>query len=261
MFKKPGGGRGSLTARGLLQRRVGGGVREREDGALSAWCSRAQRGFLGRFSGGQAVSVVISRPQGAIGQSEAVPRGNTERTGPRPGARVIPIRLFDYRTGSDLPLMHIESNDTLEQRYQFHVVSHRNTLQEVGDGAAGPSEPEGGKPPTAFLACTLSRKQSGVRVGPAGHVRLRGRAAKNLRDLFPPSPTPQLLSSSGVAPDAMIVRAKTTARWTPPGCPLRQATELHPVLVRRPRGRTPRALRVEALCFFQRATLAAEPAR
>jgi hypothetical protein len=35
------------------------------------------------------------------------------------------------------------------------------------------------KPPTASLACTLYRKQSGVRVAPAGHVRLRRRADKN----------------------------------------------------------------------------------
>jgi hypothetical protein len=67
----------------------------------------------------------------------------------------VTVGLFEDGTGGHLPLMHIESDDTLEDRYQFHVVSRRNTLQEVGDGAAGPSEPEGGKRPSGFLTCAL----------------------------------------------------------------------------------------------------------
>ncbi|CAI08076.1 probable regulator of chromosome condensation [Aromatoleum aromaticum EbN1] len=51
-------------------------------------------------------------------------------------------------------------------------------------------------------------KQSGVRVSSAGHVSLRGRAAKKLRDLFPPPSTPNSLSSSGVAAIAITVSRK-----------------------------------------------------
>jgi len=49
-------------------------------------------------------------------------------------------------------------------------------------------------------------QQSGVRVGSAGHVSLRGQAAKILRDLSPSLPCSDLLSSSGVAATAMTVR-------------------------------------------------------
>ena len=48
-------------------------------------------------------------------------------------------------------------------------------------------------------------KQSGVRVGSAGHVRFRGGAAKILHDLYPPPSNPKCLSSSGVAATAMPV--------------------------------------------------------
>jgi len=49
-------------------------------------------------------------------------------------------------------------------------------------------------------------QQSGVRVGPEGHVGLLGRAAKILRDLYPPLPNPHLLSSSRAAATSMTVR-------------------------------------------------------
>ena len=67
----------------------------------------------------------------------------------------LAVGLLKDGTGGHLPLMHIQTDDTLEDRYQFHVVSRRNTLKRWETAGAGPSEPEGGKPPTACLTCAL----------------------------------------------------------------------------------------------------------
>ena len=71
-------------------------------------------------------------------------------------------------------------------------------------------------PPRAVSSCGyISTNEAVVRLNKqrpntAGHVSLRGRAAKILRDLYPPLPNPHLLSSSGAAATAMTVSPQSS---------------------------------------------------
>jgi hypothetical protein len=114
----------------------------------------------------------------------------------------LAARFLDDRARRDLSLMNIQPNDPLVDRNQFHTVSFRQNLNAGGGGCQNRNCLKATGRQRPFNVCARWQ-QSGVRVGSAGHVSLRGRAAKMLRDLYPPLPNPHLLSSSGAAATAM----------------------------------------------------------